>query len=497
MNNPFEYPDEFIPANEPVSVSPFEQESEIYSGVVSSVEAEQSVLGSLLLDSGAVADVLDVLSEADFYRQDHRIIFSAIAGLANDGSPVDIITVSEKVTAVNGPGKVPMAYLAELAGGVAGTANVLAYAKIVFERSIKRQVLAAVLDVNKFVLGTPAATAEQVVNRAQTALIELDDRSDRSTRAVPVNEALRSYVADLDNRLRNGDQLQGFASGFSHLDRTLNGWKRGHLIIIAGRPSMGKSTYALQLGTHLSVMQKLNGLFFSLEMSQNELTEKMIACVGKIDLEWLQRPKEVRDENFWPMVEAGARQIKDSPIAIVESPGIHVNQVKSYARKAHRRQKLDWIMIDHAHIMGGNGETRQLEISDITKGLKSLAVELQIPVFLLAQLNRDLEKRKFSERAPKLADLRDSGGLEQDADIVQFIFRADYYSDNPHSSNEGLIQVETAKHRNGKKGIHTFLNHFSQSRMEEAPFGSFVDLSAPQPQQPTKTKNYAERFKGL
>jgi replicative DNA helicase len=490
VNNQFAYPDEIIPANEPAGIL---DDSESFVSVVASVEAEQALIGGLSLDPGPIHDVMEIVSESDFYRSEHRDIFAAMASVIDDGNVIDVISVSEKMQSM---GKKPdLKYLTELAGSAAGSANALAYAKIVFERSIKRQVLASAAEVTRYVLKTPDATAEQVVNQAQAALVDLDDRSDRSTRAVTVNEALRSYVNDLDDRFRNGSRIQGFESGFTNVDRTINGWKRGHLIIIAGRPSMGKSTYALQLASHLSIRKKLNGLFFSLEMSQNELTEKMIACVGKINLECLQRPQEVTEEGFWPSVQNAAGQIKDSPIAIVESPGIHINQVKSYARKAHRRHKLDWIMVDHAHIMGGDGHNREQEISGITKGFKQLAVELQIPVFLLAQLNRDLEKRKFADRAPRLSDLRDSGGMEQDADIVQFIFRPDYYNDNPHKSNDGLIQVETAKHRNGRKGIHTFINHFDQSRMEEAPFGSFVDLSAPQaPQQP---KSYSDRFKSL
>lgn len=492
LNNPFSYPDEqevvVPPANEPVD------DLEQFAKVVSSIEAEQSVLGGLFLDSSAILDVVEILSESDFFRSEHRRIFSAIATLANAGDAVDVITVSDRIASLHGQECVNLPYMVELASNVAGTANVMAYARIVFEKSIKRQVLAAVTQVNRYVLDTPSATAEEVVNHAQTALVELNDRSDRSTRAVTASEALKDYVTDLDNRFRNGNKIQGFSSGFNNVDRTINGWKRGHLIIIAGRPGMGKTTYALQVVSNMALYLKLNGLIFSLEMPQNELTEKLIACHGQINLESLQNPADVRDEQFWPSVESAARRIKDAPLGIVECPAMHINQLKSYARKAHRRQKLDWLMIDHIHIMGSDGQNRERQISQITADLKNLAGELQIPIFALAQLNRKVEDRKFEDRAPRISDLRDSGGVEQDADIIQLIFRPDYYNDNPHKANEGLIQVETAKHRNGKKGTHTFINRFEQSRMEEAGFGTFVDLSSPKSK---KGNSMAERYGDL
>lgn len=449
-----------------------------------SMEAEQAVIGGALLDPSAAQDVLEIVSAADFFRLQHRQIFDAIAGLVNTGAFVDVITVNDAIVAAGGDHM--MGYLVDLASSVAGTSNMKAYASIVFDRSIKRKVLAAASSVSEYVIKTLDATTEDVVNMAQTALIDIADRSDRMTRERSASEALKTYVQELDRRRLQGDALQGFSSGLPSLDRTTNGYKRGNLIVIAGRPGMGKTSIALQQVTTMSIFARLRGMIFSLEMSEMELTEKIIACHGQIPMDHLQKPGEVSDDRFWSAVENVAGLIKGSPFSIVECPGMHINQLKSYARKAHRREKLDWIMVDHIHIMSADGQSRERQISHISADLKALAGELQVSVFALAQLNRNLESRRFEDRAPRISDLRDSGGIEQDADMIQLIFRPDYYTDNPNQSNEGLVQIEIAKNRSGKKGVHIYQNLFSESRITEAPPGSYINLVAPKPPKNTK-----------
>lgn len=462
LNNSYPYPDE----------NPNPEAGEIIDqlgAVISCIEAEQALLGGLLIDPSPVHDVLEILSDADFYRPAHRKIFSAITALVDSGSDVDVISVAERWQATGE--NADLAYLTELAGAVAGSSNATAYARMVYDRAVKRQVLAAAAEVNRYVIATPSASAAEVAEFAQTALTDLNDRSERSTRAATAPQVLRDYVADLDARFRAGNAIQGLPSGFANVDSIVNGWKNGHLIVIAARPSMGKTTYAMQLASFLALNQKRNGLIFTLEMSRTELMEKWLAMVGRIDLEKLQKPASVTDEGFWPAVENAARQVKDAPLSFVECPGIHIRQLKSYARKAHRRERLDFLLADHMHLMAADGQSRERQLSDISSGLKTLAIELGIPVFALAQLNRKVESRSADERAPRLSDLRDSGSIEQDADLIQLLYRADYYSDNPNPANDGLVQVETAKNRNGRTGVCTFLNRYHQSRLDEAPEG--------------------------
>lgn len=436
-------------------------ERQEFQNVVSSVEAEQSLIGGLLINPTPVHDVLEVVGADDFYNAKNRIIFRVIASLVDAGTDIDLFLVADKVAELN-DGNNELPYLAELSGGAAGSYNAVAYAKVIFEKSVKRQTLEASNAVSRFVVENPTASIADVETFAQGAFAAIESRSEQGSRVVMLHDALKEYVNDLDRRFRSKAELQGLSSGFEHIDRYTNGYKPGHLIVIAGRPSMGKTTYALQKAGAICISQKKHGLFFSLEMSQNELTEKLIACFGDLDLEDLQTPHLVRSEDFWPKVEATSRRVKDAHLRIVESPGISVYQIKSYARKVQRKQPLDFIMIDHIHIMGGEKETIT-RLEGITSGLKALSIELQIPIFALAQLNRELEKRP--DKQPIMADLRGSGSIEQDADQIQFIYRPDYYEEHQSGPNVGLIQLEIAKHRGGKKGKAFFENEFGKSRM--------------------------------
>lgn len=424
-----------------------------------SVEAEQGLLGAILMNPEVLHDVSESLVADDFYVADHRVLFDVICQLADDNQ-IDAILVAEKAEARTGKNYLPL--VVEMASSISGYSNAKAYANVIKDLSIKRGLLRYTSSVSEYVAKNRSASAAEAVNHANTMLTQLDNSQSKTNAVMTTSEAMKIFVAELDGRFKRGDELNGFSSGWPAIDFYTNGWKRKNLIIIAGRPSMGKTTYALHMAANMAA-SGLNGLFFSIEMSTNELMEKLTACVGKIPLDFLQNPSKYNSDAIWPKLQAAAQKIKQLRLKIIECPGIHINQIKAYARKAHRAEKLDFIFVDHMHIVRGDAKEREREIAQISWSLKALAGELDIPMFALAQLNRGVESR--TDKTPKLSDLRDSGSAEQDADLVQLIYRPDYYNDDENDINFGLIQIETAKHRNGKKGKSTLGNAFAESRL--------------------------------
>lgn len=427
--------------------------------VLASQQAEEALLGIMLVNPDAVVDCQELVKVDDFMYSKSRQIFDAIDKLSDIGQQIDVVTVGTFLKDDD-----LFQYMVDIASRAMSVVNLKSYAKIVTDYAVKRRVMAMATSVSKYIFENDKASKDDVVNFAQTAMIDFESSHEDGVKVTEINKAIKDYVVALDARFRSDTTLTGFSSGFEAIDAVTNGWRRGELIIIAGRPSMGKTTYALQTTSLMSVNQGLNGLFFSLEMSNDQLMEKLIACHGQCDLEFLKSPSKYRrQEEMWPRVEYGARMLKDKPFNIIHCPGIHINQLKTYARKAHRKKPLDYIAIDHIHLMNSDGQSRERQLASISGALKTLAGQLNIPVIALAQLNRGVEQRQ--DKRPMMSDLRDSGSIEQDADIIQFVYRDDYYNEGEMSPNRKLVLIDTVKHRMGQNGPAFFENRYDQSRL--------------------------------
>jgi replicative DNA helicase len=434
-----------------------------YQNVICSVEAEQSLIGGLLIDQTPIGDVMDIITTEDFFVILHRLIWGVITATVDDSGVLDMFIVAGKLSDATG-GENHLPSLLALMDNSVGSSNAMAYARVIIEKSLKRKTLEATNSISRYVTEKPQATIDEVTEYAQNLILNLNDRGDQGVKSSTMNEALKRAVSDIDARSKADVGLEGLSTGMPRIDELTNGYKRGELIVLAARPSMGKSTIALQQAAHLSAFQHKRGLFFSLEVPERELTKKMIACIGKIDLATIKNPKGCR-EGFWNDLEKSVRLLKDGGLRIIDCPGIHINQIRSYSRKANRREKLDFIFIDHIHLVRADAQSRERELAIISGSLKTLAIELDIPVIALAQLSRKVEERSPDNRRPMMSDLRDSGAIEQDADIIQFVYRDDYY--NQDGNNQGLVEILQRKNRNGELGDAYFDNFFNQSRVVE------------------------------
>ena len=425
---------------------------------LANLQAEEALVGIMLTNPDSIIDCQELVKPEEFFYEKTRSLFTVICQISDAGGQVDALTVGDAL---------PELYddILELAVNALSVANIKSYSSIVSENATKRRVLAMARTVADYIVTKPEATKTDVVNFAQSAMIDFETNHQDGVQFFDMKTGIKQYVQCLDARHKADSSLTGYSTGFEAIDEVTNGWRRGELIIIAGRPSMGKSTYALQSASMMSISQKLNGLFFSLEMSSDQLMEKLIACHGNVPLNFLKAPaKYPNAESCWPMVELGARRIKDAPFNLVHCPGIHINQLRTYARKAHRRQPLDFIAVDHIHLMDADGQSRERQLASISGGLKTLAGQLNIPVLALAQLNRGVEQRQ--DKRPMMSDLRDSGSIEQDADIIQFVYRDDYYNDDEMNQNKGLVLIDTVKHRMGQNGPAYLENRYDVSKLE-------------------------------
>lgn len=422
---------------------------------------EQALIGGLIINPITFHDVNEIVDIDDFYNIDHRRIFKAIKKLIDDGMDVDVVAISD-IVEVEKQGI--FSYVTDLATNCAGSSNVFFYAKIIRDKAQKREVIWSANQIIKYTNEMTDATSEDVISFANSCFSKIDNRSSSGFELVAMDSALKSFVNDLEERFNSDDdKLNGLSSGLPDIDLLTNGLKPGHLIILGGRPSMGKSTLALQMAFNASERDSANGIFFSLEMPNNDLMQKLIACAGHVNLRDLENPKQANDE-FWNVLANAAGRVKNVKLKTMYCHGAHINQIIANARKAHRVEPLDYIVIDHIHFLDSDGDTNERELSKITKSLKALAGQLNIPVIALAQLNRGLEKRH--DKRPVISDLRGSGSIEEDADLIFFVYRDDYYNDDEYNPNKGLIQLELAKHRNGKIGKAFFEHRLDQSRVE-------------------------------
>ena len=428
-----------------------------------SIDAEQSVLGGLLLDNQRWDSIADRISVADFYRREHRLIFEAIAGLCQENSPADVITVSERMEQsgdLESAGG--LVYLGALANNTPSAANVAAYADIVRERSILRQLLQTATDISETAYNPDGRTAGEVLDLAEKRIFDISEQGARRRGGYePISSLLTKTVDRIDELYRSPGSITGVATGFTDLDDKTSGLQPSDLVIIAGRPSMGKTTLAINIAENAAVGHKIPVAIFSMEMPGTQLAMRMMASLGRINSHRLRTGK--LDDEDWPRLTSAVTLLSDAPIFIDDTPALSPMELRSRARRIKREHGLGLIIVDYLQLMQAtdtNNENRATEISNITRALKSLAKELSVPLIAMSQLNRSLEQR--TDKRPVMSDLRESGAIEQDADVILFIYRDEVY--NEDSPSKGTAEIIIGKQRNGPIGkvTLTFLGEYTK-----------------------------------
>ncbi len=425
-----------------------------------SVEAEQSVLGGLLLDNSAWDRVGDLLGESDFYRYEHRMIFTAMASLVNVTKPADVITVFEQLQSL-GKGEEcgGLAYLNALAQSVPSAANVRRYAEIVRERSVLRKLVAASDEIATQAFNPQGRPVSQILDDAESKIFRIGEEGSKSRQGFQNMDQLVVQLIDRVNELHeNGaEEVTGVRTGFYDLDRMTAGLQAGDLIVLAARPSMGKTALALNIAEHVAVKEGLPVVVFSMEMGAAQLALRMVGSLGRIDQQHL-RTGALRDDE-WGRLSEAVEKLQKVSVFIDESGSLTPSELRARARRQARQcGQLGLIVVDYLQLMTGSDssdENRATVIGEISRGLKSLAKELKCPVIALSQLNRGVESR--TDKRPMMSDLRESGAIEQDADVIMFIYRDDYY--NKESKEMGVAEINISKQRNGPTGTFklTFL----------------------------------------
>jgi replicative DNA helicase len=429
-----------------------------------SIEAEQAVLGGLLLDNNAWDNVADIVRDEDFYRPDHRLVFEAITALSVNGKPCDVVTVSEELAR---NGKLDdaggLGYLGTLARDTPTAANVRAYAGIVRERSLLRQLIQAGTEIATAALSNEGETARELVDKAEQKVFQIAEAGFRGRDgAVAVRNLLPAVIDQIDEAHSNPDKLRGLSTGFADFDKYTGGLRPGDLVIVAGRPSMGKTTLAVNMAEYAAINPNMRAAvaIFSMEMPSEQLVTRMLSSIGSVNLGSL-RSGRITDED-WVRVTGATSQLSDARIFIDETPALSPMELRARARRIKREHGLDLIVVDYLQLMQvpGNKENRATEISEISRGLKVLAKELQCPVIALSQLNRSVEQREHKK--PVMSDLRESGAIEQDADMILLIYREEVYDKN--TNKKGIAEIDLAKHRNGEIGtfLLTFQGQFTR-----------------------------------
>lgn len=402
-----------------------------------SIESEQAVLGSLLIDN-EIMDELD-LKPDDFANSANRIIFETMIAMGNEGIPYDVIslysTLGDRGNEIGG-----MGYLGNIIRAVAPQ-NASAYAKIIKDKAKLRKL--ARIGSEMVECAHSNETAADIIDFAQSEILTLDD--DQETSVKTVTELLPGFVDALDARFQSGGELSGLSTGFTDLDKITTGLHDGDLIIVAGRPSSGKTSIASNIARHTALSGK-SSLFFSLEMPKEQIVNREVAAIGSVNLNKI-RSGQMEDTD-WPRVTTAVSQLNQQLFLIDDTSGLNINQIRSRARRAKKKHGLHLIVVDYLQLMDGKGDNRTQQIEMISRGLKGLAKELNVPVIALSQLNRSLEQR--TNKRPMMSDLRDSGAIEQDADLILFVYRDEVY--NEDSPDKGTAEIIIAKQRNGEIG---------------------------------------------
>ena len=427
-----------------------------------SVEAEQSLIGGLMLDKTAWDKVADVVTASDFYRNDHQIIFAAIADLVEHGSPCDVVTVSEHLDKRGDLDKAGgLEYLAGVANETPGAANARAYANIVRERAMLRSLINAGNEIAGSAFATDGRSASELVDEAERRVFEIAEHGARGRAGF---RALRQILPETVDRIdvlhQSDGDITGIPTGYGEFDKLTAGLQKGDLVIIAGRPSMGKTTLAVNIAENAAIGSKVPTAIFSMEMPAQQLAFRMISSLGRVDMRHL-RTGQFPDED-WSRINTAVQLMSDAPIFIDDTAGLSPTEIRARARRLQREHGLGLIVVDYLQLMQvpGNTENRATEISEISRSLKALAKELELPIIVLSQLNRSVEQR--TDKRPVMSDLRESGAIEQDADVIVFIYREEVY--NADTPKRGLADISIAKQRNGPIGdfLLTFVGKYTK-----------------------------------
>ena len=427
-----------------------------------SIEAEQSLLGGLMLDNLAWDKVADLVIASDFYRKDHRLIFTGISELAEASNPCDVVTLSEFLDnrdELEGAGG--LEYLALLSNETPGAANVRAYAKILRERSTLRSLINAGNQISGSAYSTEGRTATDLVDEAERLVFDIAEKGSRGKVGFrPLKNILPDTVDRIDILHQSGGDITGISTGFTEFDKLTAGLQPGELIIIAGRPSMGKSTLAVNIAENAAIGARVPTAIFSMEMPSQQLVFRMISSLGRVDQTHLRTGK-FPDED-WSRINTAVQLMSDAPIFIDDSASLSPTEIRARARRLKREHGLGLIVLDYLQLMQvhGSTENRATEISEISRSLKALAKELELPIIALSQLNRSVEQR--TDKRPIMSDLRESGAIEQDADVIVFIYREEVY--NADTPRKGVADISVAKQRNGPIGDFplTFVGRFTK-----------------------------------
>lgn len=415
-----------------------------------STEAEQSVLGGLMLDGRAWDQVVDRLRQDDFYRHENRLIFKAMGRLTEQNKPIDVLTVSEALREMHeldqAGGEV---YLFELANNTPSAANVVAYADIVRERSVLRKLIAAAGDIAETAFNAQGRNVTEILDAAERSVFSISESGSRGSGPINVKEFLAKTMDRIDTLFHSNDSITGVPTGYHDFDDMTSGLQSSDLVIIAGRPSMGKTTFAMNIAEHVMIKSKVPVLIFSMEMPGEALVMRLLSSLCRID-QLRIRTGKLEDED-WPRISSTVSMLSEAPLFIDDTPALSPAEMRARARRlAKEHGQLGLIVVDYLQLMQvpGYNENRTAEISEISRSLKSLAKELKVPVIALSQLNRGLEQR--ADKRPVMSDLRESGAIEQDADLIVFIYRDEVYNEN--TADKGTAEIIIAKQRNGPIG---------------------------------------------
>ncbi|WP_058534584.1 replicative DNA helicase [Legionella saoudiensis] len=439
-----------------------------------SVEAEQAIIGGLMLDNQVWDKISTKLCEADFYRTEHRILFRAISSLSKKDQPFDVVTLLDTLKSHNelddAGGE---AYLFELANNTPSVANVSAYADIVREKSVQRQLIGVATEIADAAYNPDGREVPELLDMAETKVFAIGEQTGGDGGPENIKSILVRTVEKIDALYHNGDALTGVATGLSDLDKMTSGLQPSDLIIVAGRPSMGKTTLVMNMAEHVAIQSKKPVIVYSMEMPSDSLAMRMMSSLGRIDQHKIRTGK--LDDDDWPRVTSAVHMLSEASLFIDDTPALSPSEMRARSRRvAKEHGSIGLIVVDYLQLMkvpGFNAENRTAEISEISRSLKSLAKELQTPVIALSQLNRSLEQR--ADKRPVMSDLRESGAIEQDADLICFIYRDEVY--NEESPDKGTAEIIVAKQRNGPIGKVRVAFIGKYTRFEDLAFNGYQE----------------------
>ena len=438
------------------------------------VDVEEAVLGAMMIEPNCVPDVLERLTAECFYKEANRKIFSAISALTKDHEPVDIFTVAEALKrtgdleAVGGP-----YYLSLLSSKVGAAAHVEYHVNILLQKHTQRELITISAEVQRDSFDD-SIPVDDLLNNAQQKLFELAERN-MKRETLPVQDVLKDTVAEIEANQDRTDGLSGVPSGFTGIDKVTLGWQESDLVIIAARPSMGKTAFVLTMARNMAVDHHIPVAFFSLEMSSKQLVKRLLVSETGLSSEKIRGGKRLLDYELVQLHER-IKDLSAAPLFIDDTPSISIYELRSKVRRLVRNAGVKLIIIDYLQLMTGPPELRGMreqEVSNISRSLKAIAKEMSIPVIALSQLSRDVEKRG-GNKIPQLSDLRESGAIEQDADIVMFIHRPDYYGTEEEGAVPGQAQIIIAKHRNGSTDVVPMIFRKNEARFVDANEGGFI-----------------------